>query len=177
MKCMSSDLHRNAQVVREAARLRGVDITVRSFPEGARTAVDAAQAVGVEVGQIVKSLIFAVGHSATDLDAEIVLAMVSGANNLDERKLAVAAGEKKAWRVDADAVRAATGFAVGGVAPIGHPSPLRTWIDQDLLRFDQVWAAAGTPECVFSIDPRRLVSMTGAVIVDLAKQSSEGLRL
>ncbi len=168
-----TDLHRNAVIVRDAARARGVDIDVRSFDQGARTALDAAAAVGVEVGQIVKSLIFAVGEATTQLGAEVVLAMVSGANNLDERKLAAAAGTSRAWRVDADVVRAATGFAVGGVAPVGHPSVLRTWIDEDLLQFSEVWAAAGTPECVFAIAPEQLVSITDARVADLAKRRTD----
>lgn len=101
-----------------------------------------------------------------------MLAMVSGANNLDERKLAAAASTKKAWRVDADAVRLATGFAVGGVAPFGHPTKLETWMDEDLLAFDEVWAAAGTPEYVFPISPISLISLTNAAVADVAKRAN-----
>jgi prolyl-tRNA editing enzyme YbaK/EbsC (Cys-tRNA(Pro) deacylase) len=166
----SPELHRNAALVVAAARQHDVAILVRRFPDGTRTAADAAAAVGVGIGQIVKSLIFAVGESPNHADARIVLAMVSGANNLDERKLAAAAQATKAWRVDADAVRIATGFAVGGVAPFGHPAKLETWMDEDLLAFEEVWAAAGTPEYVFPISPYTLVSLTNATVTDVAKR-------
>jgi prolyl-tRNA editing enzyme YbaK/EbsC (Cys-tRNA(Pro) deacylase) len=171
---METDLsyvHRNAALVVAAAHQQNVEIHVQRFPEGTRTAAEAAAAVGVGLGQIVKSLIFAVGDSPADPDARIVLAMVSGANNLDERKLAAAASTKKAWRVDADAVRLATGFAVGGVAPFGHPAKLETWIDDDLIGYSEVWAAAGTPEYVFPIAPTTLVLLTDATVSDLAKRA------
>jgi prolyl-tRNA editing enzyme YbaK/EbsC (Cys-tRNA(Pro) deacylase) len=125
--------HRNVAVVVDEAARHNVALHVRRFPDGTRTAADAAAAVGVNVGQIVKSLIFAVGESPSDPEARIVLAMVSGAHNLDEHKLAVAASTSSAWRVDANAVRLATGFAVGGVAPFGHPTKLDSWIDKVCL--------------------------------------------
>ena len=106
-----TDLHPNARRVADAARELGLDIDVRTFPAGTKTAADAAAAIGVEVGQIVKSLIFAV-------DGEVVVAYVSGANQLDEKKLAAAAGGAKAGRVDADVVRQATGYPIGGVPPV-----------------------------------------------------------
>ena len=121
-----SELHRNVVRVVEAGRALGLVVQPRRFPEGARTAVDAANAIGCEVGQIVKSLIFGV-------DGEIVLAYVSGSNQLDEAKLAAAAGGLMCQRVDADVVREATGFPIGGVPPIGHATPLRVFIDPDLL--------------------------------------------
>src|SRR5204862_6714350 len=108
-----TDLHPNVRRVVAAATELGLDIDVRTFPEGTKTAADAAAAIGVEVGQIVKSLIFAV-------DGEVVLAYVSGSNQLDEKKLAQAAGGKRASRVDADVVRRATGYPIGGVPPFGH---------------------------------------------------------
>ncbi len=162
-------MHRNAVVVSEAAAARGLAIEVREFPEGTRTAQDAADAIGVELGQIVKSLVFAVGARAGDPEGRIVVALVAGDNQLDERKLAAAAGCAKAWRVDADAVRAATGFPVGGVAPFGHPSPLPTFVDVTFDRFGEVWAAAGTPHHVFALAPEALIGVTGAVRADLAK--------
>ncbi|MHB1091122.1 MAG: YbaK/EbsC family protein, partial [Ilumatobacteraceae bacterium] len=141
-----SDVHPNVERVIEAARALGLDITTRRFPDGTKTAVDAATAIGVSVGQIVKSLIFAV-------DGEIVMAYMSGANQLDEKKLAIAAGGSTCSRVDADAVRAATGYAIGGVPPFGHATELRVFIDPDLLQYDgvndMVWAAAGTWHDVF----------------------------
>ena len=155
-------LHANVVRVVEAAAARGLPIHPRTFPEGTKTAADAAAAIGVEVGQIVKSLIFAV-------DGEIVLAYVSGANQLDEKKLAHAAGGAKCGRVDADAVRAATGFPIGGVPPFGHTTHLRVFIDPDLLQYDEVWAAAGTWHDVFGIEPHKLVEASDGEVVDLKR--------
>jgi prolyl-tRNA editing enzyme YbaK/EbsC (Cys-tRNA(Pro) deacylase) len=132
-------------------------------PDGAKTAADAAAAVGCDVGQIVKSLIFGV-------DGEVVLAYVSGANQLDERKLATAAGGAKCERVDADAVRAATGFPIGGVPPFVHATELRVFIDPDLLTHDEVWAAAGTWHDVFPLAPADLERASGGTVVDLKRE-------
>jgi Cys-tRNA(Pro) deacylase len=137
-------------------------IEPRRFPEGTKTAADAAAAIGVQVGQIVKSLIFAV-------DGEIVLAYVSGANQLDEKRLAAAAGGAGCARVDADAVREATGFPIGGVPPFGHTTDLSIYIDPDLLQYDEVWAAAGTWHDVFAIAPGDLVRVSGGTVVDLKR--------
>ena len=156
------DLHPNVRRVMTAATDLGLDIDVRTFPEGTKTAADAAAAIGVDVGQIVKSLIFAV-------DGEIVLAYVSGANQLAEKKLATAAGGAKAGRVDADAVRQATGYPIGGVPPFGHATPLRVFIDPDLLDYDTVWAAAGTWNDVFEIAPDDLVRASEGTVVELKK--------
>ena len=157
-----SDLHPNVVRVVEAARALGLEITTRRFPEGTKTAQDAANAIGVLVGQIVKSLVFAV-------DGEIVMAYVSGANQLDEKKLAAAAGGVKCSRVDADAVREATGFPIGGVPPFGHSTQLRVFVDPDLLQYDEVWAAAGTWNDVFPIAPDDLFRASGAVVADLKR--------
>jgi Cys-tRNA(Pro) deacylase len=158
---LSETTHPNVRRVVEAAAALGLTIEPRRFPEGTKTAADAAAAIGVDVGQIVKSLIFAV-------DGRIVLAYVSGANRLDERKLAHAAGGEKCGRVDADAVREATGFPIGGVPPFGHATELPLFIDPDLLRYDEVWAAAGTWNDVFPIAPDDLVRVTGGTVVELA---------
>jgi prolyl-tRNA editing enzyme YbaK/EbsC (Cys-tRNA(Pro) deacylase) len=155
-------LHPNVIKVVDAARERGLVIEPRSFPDGTKTASDAAAAIGVDVGQIVKSLIFAV-------DGEMVLAYVSGSNQLDEQKLAQAAGGEVCARVDADAVRAATGFPIGGVPPFGHTTSLRIFIDPDLLQYDEVWAAAGTWNDVFGIEPHKLVEASGGEITDLKR--------
>ena len=155
--------HPNTVRVMDAARQRGLEVEVRSFPDGTRTAVEAATAIGVAVGQIVKSLVFAV-------DDEIVMALVSGVNQLDEQRLAVAAGGTECGRVDADAVRAATGFPIGGVAPFGHTTQLRIFVDPDLLQFDEVWAAAGTWHDVFGVEPRTLVEASGGVVTDLKRE-------
>ena len=157
-----SDLHPNVVRVVEAARALGLEITTRRFPEGTKTAQDAANAIGVLVGQIVKSLVFAV-------DGEIVMAYVSGANQLDEKKLAAAAGGVKCSRVDADAVREATGFPIGGVPPFGHSTQLRVFVDPDLLQYDEVWAAAGTWNDVFAINPQVLSRITEGKIVEVRR--------
>jgi len=155
-------VHANVQRVVDAAALLGLDIEPRTFPDGTRTAQEAADAIGVELGQIVKSLIFGV-------DGEVVLAYVSGSNQLDESKLAVAAGGAMCQRVDAEVVRSMTGFPIGGVPPFGHTTPLRIFIDPDLLQYDEVWAAAGTWHDVFGIDPQKLVEASGGVITDLKR--------
>lgn len=140
----------------------GVLVDPRQFPEGTKTAADAAAAIECDVAQIVKSLIFRV-------DEEIVLAYVSGTNQLDERKLAAAAGGAKCHRVDADVVRDTTGFPIGGVPPIGHRNALRVFIDPDLLNYEEVWAAAGTWTDVFPIAPADLVMASGGTVIDLKR--------
>ena len=160
-----SDIHPNVVRVMEAARERGLEITTKRFPEGTKTAADAAAAIGVSVGQIVKSLVFGV-------DTEIVMALVSGSNQLDEKKLALAAGGAKCSRVDADAVRAATGYPIGGVPPFGHATQLRVFVDPDLLQYDEVWAAAGTWNDNFGANPNDIVRVAGGIVTDLKRASS-----
>jgi prolyl-tRNA editing enzyme YbaK/EbsC (Cys-tRNA(Pro) deacylase) len=155
-------LHPNVVRVVAAGEQLGLTIEPVHFPDGTKTADDAAAAIGVDVGQIVKSLIFAV-------DGSVVLAYVSGRNRLDERKLAVAAGGAKCTRVDADAVRQATGFPIGGVPPFGHATPLPVFVDPDLLQYDVVWAAAGTWTDVFAIAPADLVEASGGAITELRR--------
>jgi Cys-tRNA(Pro) deacylase len=157
-----SDLHPNTLRVIAAAREAGLEITTRRFPEGTKTAADAAAAIGVTVGQIVKSLVFGV-------DNEIVMALVSGSNQLDEKKLAAAAGGAKCSRVDADSVRAATGYPIGGVPPFGHSTQLRVFVDPDLLQYDEVWAAAGTWNDNFGAAPIDIVRVAGGVVTDLKR--------
>ena len=158
----TKDWHPNVHRVVAAASERDLAITPVRFPAGAKTAADAAAAIGVDVGQIVKSLIFGV-------DGDVVLAYVSGANQLDEHKLAAAAGGARCSRVDADTVRAVTGYPIGGVPPFGHATPLRVFIDPDLLRYDEVWAAAGTWHDVFAISPADLVRASGGMVTDLKR--------
>ncbi len=155
-------IHANVQRVIDAAAGLGLDIEPRTFPEGTRTAQEAADAIGVELGQIVKSLVFGV-------DGEVVVAYVSGANQLDESKLAVAAGGAMCQRVDAEVVRSATGFPIGGVPPFGHATTLRIFIDPDLLQYDEVWAAAGTWNDNFGIEPHKLVEASGGLVTDLQR--------
>ncbi len=154
--------HRNVSRVVEAGQALGLEVQPVRFPEGTKTAVDAASAIGCDVGQIVKSLIFAV-------DGEVVLAYVSGSNRLDESKLAIAAGGATCSRVDADTVRSATGFPIGGVPPFGHDSELRVFVDPDLLGYDVVWAAAGTWHDVFSLTPEQLVGASGGIVAEIGR--------
>lgn len=154
-----TELPRSAQSVVTAASSLGLDIEVIEYPDGTRTAVDAAMAVGCAVGQIVKSLIFSV-------DGELVLALTSGSNRVDTDALVSAAGGSTCGRADADDVRSTTGFAIGGVPPFGHANPVRAFFDPALLDFEVVWAAAGTPRHVFSVDPTKLLETTGASTAD-----------
>jgi prolyl-tRNA editing enzyme YbaK/EbsC (Cys-tRNA(Pro) deacylase) len=160
MAHVHADLPRSAARVAAAAGDLGLAVEVRAFPDGTRTAEDAARAVGCAVGQIVKSLVFVAGDRP-------VLALVSGDNRLDEGKLEALSGSGVVRRASADEVRAATSYAVGGVPPFGHPAPIPTWIDHDLLTFDEVWVAAGTPHHVFALAPTALVEATGAQPADL----------
>ena len=155
------DLHPNVARVSAAARQAGLDIAVAEYPEGTRTAQDAAAAIGCEVARIVKSLAFGV-------DGEVVLDLVAGDDRLDEARLAAAAGGSTVARADADAVRAATGFPIGGVPPLGHDVALRTFLDEALLAHPTVWAAAGTPRHVFEVDPGALARAIGASIAALS---------
>jgi len=157
-----SDVHPNVSRVVSAAKERGLEINTKRFPEGTKTAADAAAAIGVTVGQIVKSLVFGV-------DGEVVMALVSGSNQLDEKKLALAAGGAKCARVDADAVREATGYPIGGVPPFGHSTQLRVFVDPDLLQYDEVWAAAGTWNDNFGAAPADIVRVAGGVVTDLKR--------
>jgi prolyl-tRNA editing enzyme YbaK/EbsC (Cys-tRNA(Pro) deacylase) len=134
-------------------------LTVRKFPDGTRTAGDAARAVGCDVGQIVKSLVFVAGGAP-------VVALVSGANRLDEARLGAVAGEPVV-KADAATARAATGYAIGGVPPFGHATDVPVFMDRDLLGWDTVWAAAGRPDSVFEIQPDRLRELSNATVVDL----------
>jgi prolyl-tRNA editing enzyme YbaK/EbsC (Cys-tRNA(Pro) deacylase) len=137
----------------------GVGVSVKQFPAGTRTAMDAARAIGCDVGQIVKSLVFmAAGRP--------VVALVSGANRLDEGRLAAAAGEP-VTKADAGVARSATGYAIGGVPPFGHATDVPVFMDRDLLGYGVVWAAAGRPDSVFEIAPARLRELSSAVVLDL----------
>lgn len=153
----------SAQRVAEAASALGLSIEVRDFPEGTRTAEDAARAIGVSVGQIVKSLVFLA-------DGKPIVCLVSGSNRVDTGRLAAAIGAQRIDRADADTAREATGYAVGGVPPFGHATDIPVYCDRDLLAFNVVWAAAGTPRSVFSAEPGALVTACGAVVVDLKEE-------
>ncbi len=157
-------MHPSAQKVDDAAQQLGLAIEIVEFAQTTRTAQEAADAIGCQVAQIVKSLCFAVSEEA-------VVCLVSGANQLDEKKLAAlcGVGRKQVQRADAEFVKAQTGFSIGGVPPFGHSQPLRIFIDEDLLTFDVVWAAAGTPFAVFAISPTTLQTASNGTIADLKR--------
>jgi prolyl-tRNA editing enzyme YbaK/EbsC (Cys-tRNA(Pro) deacylase) len=146
--------------VRAALLAAGLECEIVETPDSARTAVEAAAAVGASVGQIVKSLVFL-------CDDDPVLALVAGDNRLDEALLGAVAGGR-ITRADAARVRQHTGFAIGGVAPLGSLSPLPAFCDVDLLAYEHVWAAAGAPHAVFRVEPGALVAATAAQVTELA---------
>jgi prolyl-tRNA editing enzyme YbaK/EbsC (Cys-tRNA(Pro) deacylase) len=156
------NLPKQAAPVLEAARAHGLELEVHEFPEGTPTAADAARAVGCAVEQIVKSLVFMA-------DGRAVLVLTSGRNRVDPDKVGkqLAAGQVR--KADANQARAATGYSIGGTPPFGHPQPLEVLIDQDLLGFDEVWAAAGTPRHVFPIAPVDLVRASGGTVSDVSQ--------
>jgi Cys-tRNA(Pro) deacylase len=154
------ELKEAAQRVANALAAAGVEAEVRAYAESTRTAEEAATAIGAMVGQIVKSLIFLA-------DGQPILALVSGVNRLDTAKLAQVVGAK-ITRADAETVRATTGYAIGGVPPIGLATSLPVYFDRDLLQYAEVWAAAGTPHAVFCIAPDALAHITDAQVADLA---------
>lgn len=160
--------HPTALRVQQAGRDLGLDIAVVEFEQSTRSAAEAARAIDCAVGQIVKSLAFTVAGN-------MVICLVSGSNRLDERALAAWAGvgRKQVKRADAGTTRAATGYAIGGVAPFGYPRPLPVLCDQDLLEYGIVWAAAGTPNAVFSLSPHALVKVTGAEVLRLASGEAD----
>jgi prolyl-tRNA editing enzyme YbaK/EbsC (Cys-tRNA(Pro) deacylase) len=155
------DLPPSAAKVAEAAESLGLPIAIRIMPATTRTAEEAAAACGTSVGQIVKSLIFEGRESGTPL-----LFLVSGKNRVDEKAVAERLGEGLK-RPDAQRVRDITGFAIGGIPPLGHASALPAYIDPDLLAYEEVWAAAGTPNAVFPVDPNRLASAIGATTLSM----------
>jgi prolyl-tRNA editing enzyme YbaK/EbsC (Cys-tRNA(Pro) deacylase) len=138
----------------------GLDLDVRTFPAGTRTAGDAARAIGCDVAQIVKSLVFTAG-------GEPVVVLMSGANRLDTSRLEALVGAP-VGKADADLARRATGYAIGGVPPFGHVTELPVFMDRDLAGHDVVWAAAGRPDAVFAIAPDRLAELSRARVEALA---------
>ncbi len=156
-----SELPASAKRVQDAAAALGLPIEVREMAESTRTAGEAAAACGVTVGQIVKSLVFAGAVSGKPY-----LLLVSGSNRVNETAVAAILGEAL-MRPDGRTVRDLTDYAIGGIPPIGHATPLATYMDRDLLQYDVIWAAAGTPKAVFRVEPVRLRDATGATVIDV----------
>ena len=153
-------LSASAQRVQDALVAAGVATTIVEYDVPARTSAEAAAVLGCTVAQIAKSLVFRAASGAP------VLVIASGANRVDERKVAALIAEP-VGRADADFVRQRTGFAIGGVAPVAHSEPLTILIDEDLLRWSEIWAAAGHPNTVFKLTPADLVRMTGGRVAEV----------
>lgn len=158
----AQDLSASARKVQDALRARGFVFEVLELTVSTRTAKDAAQAVGCQVAQIVKSLVLRGAHTQ-----RAYLVAVSGANRVDLSKVAQKVGERLKM-AEAQFVRQTTGFAIGGVPPIGHAQVLPTLIDQDLLHHDIIWAAAGSPRALFKLTPQDLVQMTAGQVLAIS---------
>jgi prolyl-tRNA editing enzyme YbaK/EbsC (Cys-tRNA(Pro) deacylase) len=157
-----SNLANSAQRVQDALHALGFDhLEVKEFPQTTRTSAEAAAAIGCEVAQIAKSLVFKGKQSG-----KAILVIASGANRVNEKRIASLAGEP-IERPDADFVRERTGYVIGGVPPAGHTEKLETWIDEDLSQFDEIWAAAGTPFAVFKLAPAELSRMTAGTVTSI----------
>ena len=155
--------HPNVTRVRAYAADRGLELAIRRFPEGTRTAQDAARAIGTTVERIVKSLVFTAGE-------EVVVVLCSGASRVDEAKLAATLSVRAVRRATADEAKRATGYAIGGVPPFAHATPVRVLCDRGLLAYDELWAACGLPDAVFPIAPADLLRLSGASVVDVAAE-------
>lgn len=147
----------------EAAAAARLTLEIRRFPEGTKTAADAARAVGCEIGQIVKSLVFMA-------DGRPFLALTSGANRANQGRLAALLGSEEVRRANADEARGATGYAIGGTPPFGHSRRLAVLVDRDLLSYEVLWAAAGTPDSVFPITPEELLRTTTGQVADFKEE-------
>ncbi len=158
---MADSLRNTAQRVQDALHAAGVECSVVEMPATTRTAKEAATAIGCTVAQIAKSLVF-----RTARDHKPILVIASGTNRVNESKLAEALGEPVEL-ADADYVRQWTGFAIGGVPPIGHTTAIETLIDSDLLKFEVIWAAAGTPHAVFRLTPTQLTQITNGKVIPI----------
>lgn len=158
---MTNELSPSASKVQQALEKAGFSLQVIELPGSTRTALEAAQAVGCEVGQIVKSLVFKGKRSNKP-----ILVVASGANRVNENRIEALIGEPLG-KADADFVRQQTGFVIGGVPPVGHIQPLETYIDEDLLQYNRVWAAAGTPHAIFELNPADLPALTGGMVTSI----------
>jgi prolyl-tRNA editing enzyme YbaK/EbsC (Cys-tRNA(Pro) deacylase) len=162
---VTTSTHRNVELVLAALADGGADPSriarMQVLPDAVTTAAAAAEALGVEVGQIANSLVF-------DADGEPLLVLTSGAHRVDTAKVAGLIGAAKVRRASPDFVRAATGQVIGGVAPVGHPAPLRTLVDRALEQYDEIWAAGGIAHAVFPTNFTELLAVTGGEAADVA---------
>lgn len=154
-------LQPSAQRVQDTLRELGFSGEVLELESSTRTAAEAAQSAGCEIGQIVKSLVFVLEPQGTP-----ILALVSGANRVHEKRLGRQLGGSLA-KADAEFVREVSGFAIGGVPPVGHKTPMRTVIDEDLMQYEVIWAAAGTPNAIFRLTPADLVRLSGGTLLNV----------
>ncbi len=154
-----STLPKSAQKVQDMLDTFGLGLQVIEMPDSTRTAQEAADALGCTIGQIAKSLIFRGAASGSP-----VLIIASGANRVNEKAVGRLIGEKL-QRADADYAQEQTGFAIGGIPPVGHTNPITTYLDEDLLHFDVIWAAAGTPHAVFKLLPEHLKTITNGQVI------------
>lgn len=161
-------LSASAQKVQNALIERGTNLKVIEFTESTRTSAEAAERVGVAVGQIAKSLIFKAKTSGKPL-----LVIASGANRVDEKKIAALLGEK-IIRADADFARETTGFVIGGIPPFAHAQPITTFLDANLFQYEIIWAAAGTPNAVFELTPAALQTLTSGKIENIRAENLPG---
>lgn len=159
----SAAMSKSLKRVKRAAEEAGLEIEILEMAEGTRTAADAAAAAGCEIDQIVKSIVF-----RGEDDGQVLLFLTAGGNRVDDRKASAVAGEPLG-KADAALIRGQTGFAIGGVAPIGHLNPIRAFIDPRLMDFGVIWAAAGTPRHVFAANPRDIARVSGAQTADFTE--------
>jgi len=161
MQGIRETLSASAQKVQNILAERGTTLKVVEFIESTRTSAEAAERVGVSIGQIAKSLVFKAKNSG-----KAVLVIASGSNRVDEKKIAALLGEK-IGRADPEFAREATGFVIGGIPPLGHIQELPTFLDEDLFQYQIIWAAAGTPNAVFELTPTQLAELAGGEVADI----------
>jgi prolyl-tRNA editing enzyme YbaK/EbsC (Cys-tRNA(Pro) deacylase) len=166
--------HPAHQRVRDAAARKGVTLEIIAFPESTHTAEEAARAVGAELGQIVKSLVF-VGRDEAD-QPEAIVALVGGADRVDVGRLGAVVGQSELRRANAGEARELTGFTIGGIPPIGHERAAKVVMDPELGRFPTVWAAAGTPNAVFEVPPATLRNLSNATVAPIADEAFRSAR-
>jgi len=162
MKINETSLSKSAQKIQDILSTKNINTTVVELAATTRTAQEAADAIGCTVAQILKSLVF-----QTKETKEPILVLASGINRVNEKLIAQHVGQK-IERADADFVRAVTGYAIGGIPPIGHAQKIKTFVDQDLFQYDQLWAAAGTPHAVFSLSNQDLKTLTDGIIIQIS---------